>query len=280
MEVYPPETIAERVQSVGVAKARLDFWSMLTLSVLAGAFIALGGIFYTSVTVGAQPLSGSTLFLGGVAFSLGLILVVLAGAELFTGNNLLVIAAVSRKITLPQLLRAWAIVYTGNLLGATVTAALTYLSGQWRNHDYAFSTRALTLAVHKVNLGASEAFFLGILANILVCLAVWLSMGGRSATDKILAIVFPVTAFVASGFEHSIANIYFLTMGLLLTYPPEVGTHLLRQQPLNLDNLTPSGLIGNLLPVTLGNMVGGALFVGLVYWFIYLRPPASKKLPS
>lgn len=266
-DAYKPKEMALRVEKAGVAKANLDFLSTLVLSMLAGAFIALGSVFYTFVTHNSTLSLGLTQLVGGLVFCLGLILVVLAGAELFTGNNLIVMACVDKKITATKLLRNWGIVYAGNFIGALIIVLLIYMSGHWSFGDV--GVKALLIANQKVNLSFGEAIFSGIFCNILVCLAVWLCFAGRSVTDKILAILFPITAFVALGFEHSVANMYFIPAGLLLAD----NAHFVNAAGnIDLSQLTVSGfLFNNLLPVTIGNMIGGGVLVGLVYWFIYLR---------
>jgi formate transporter FocA len=258
-----------------VAKARLGPYRLLALAVLAGAFISLGAIFSTSVTAGGAAVPFGLLRLtSGLAFSLGLILVVVAGAELFTGNNLIVMAWASGKVTTAEVLRNWLLVYAGNFLGAGLTAVFMYWSGQYQFGGGQVGLNALTIANLKTGLAFGPAFMLGVLCNALVCLAVWLCMSARSTTDKILAIVPPITAFVAAGFEHSIANMYFIAIGLLIKAgaPPAFWQGAGRTAA-DFPNLTwERFLVGNLLPVTLGNVVGGAIMVGLVYWFIYLRP--------
>jgi len=272
-DAYAPAEIAERVRDVGVRKVQLDLPSMLALSVLAGAFIGLGACLSTLSVAGLDAPYGVRRLLGGLAFSLGLILVILAGAELFTGNNLAVMAWASRLVRTRELLRSWAWVYLGNFVGAAGTALLVFLSAPWITHSFQTDLVAVNTALAKSQLLFLDAFFLGVLANALVCLAVWLCFGARTTTDKILSIVFPITAFVALGFEHSIANMYFLTMGLLLETQPavlEAGGW----SSDTLEALSLAGLVRNLVPVTLGNIVGGAGLVGGMYWFIYLRPGA------
>ncbi len=261
VDAYSPREIAALVEGVGVAKARLPALDTLALAVLAGAFIAFGAMFFTLVTTGNDLGFGVNRLIGGIAFSLGLILVVVGGAELFTGNNLIVMAWADRKITLGQLLRNWTFVLAGNFVGAVGAAALIYLSGVLKLDDGAFAASAAQIATAKVALPASEAFFRGVLCNALVCLAVWLCFAAHSVSGKILAIIFPIAAFVALGFEHSIANMYFIPLGWL------VGA----------DGVTVGSFLGNLVPVTLGNIVGGSVFVALVYWVIYLRRPASGR---
>ncbi len=223
-----PAEMAARAESIGVTKASLPLLNLAALAVLAGAFIALGAAFFTTVTTSTDLGYGPTRLLGGLAFSLGLFLVVVGGAELFTGNNLMVMAWAGKRIGTAQLLRAWAIVYAGNLAGAAATAVLVALSGQWRFADYAVGANAVRIADAKVNLDLAEAFFLGVLCNGLVCLAIWLTYSARSNTDKAVAVLFPITAFVASGYEHSIANMYFIPLGLLLKAQDAVAC---RRQP-------------------------------------------------
>jgi len=266
-----PAEMALRAETIGATKASLPLLNLAALAVLAGAFIALGAAFFTTVTTSTDLGYGPTRLLGGLAFSLGLILVVIAGAELFTGNNLMVMAWAGRRISTMALLRAWAVVYAGNLTGAVATAVLVALSGQWRFADYAVGANAVKIANAKVNLDFAEAFFLGVLCNALVCLAVWLAYSARSNLDKALAVVFPITAFVASGYEHSIANMYFIPLGLLLKSQDAVlaagGVDGSQLADLDLAHF----LFANLLPVTAGNLVGGGVLVGAIYWFIYRR---------
>lgn len=289
IDALMPAEMAERAETVGVKKAGLDFWTMFLLSVLAGAFIALGAVFSTTATAitpgGAALPFGVGKVLGGLVFSLGLILVVVAGAELFTGNNLIVMAWASGKVTTAKLLRNWVIVYIGNFIGSVITALLVLAARQYMAGGGAIGLNALSIANAKVQLGFGQAIALGILCNALVCLAVWLTFSARSTTDKILAIIPPISAFVAAGFEHSIANMYFIPMGLLIksTAGPEfwasIGT-----TPADYPMLTWGNFfVRNLLPVTIGNIIGGALLVGAVYWFIYLRKvekPAPISAPA
>jgi formate/nitrite transporter len=266
--LLPPE-MAAKAEDAGVAKAHLSAVSMLILAFLGGAFIALGANLFTVVTTDSGLGYGTTRLIGGIAFSLGLILVVIGGAELFTGNNLIVMAWASRKISGPLLLRSWTLVYIGNFAGALATAVLVYVSHQWTFDGNQVGQNALLIANRKVNLGFPQAIALGMLCNSLVCLAVWLSYSARSNIDKAVAIVFPITAFVASGFEHSIANMYFIPAGLLLKHEDAVTA---MQTPVDLSHLTWSNFfLYNLLPVTIGNIIGGALMVGIIYWLVYRR---------
>lgn len=267
--LLPPE-IAARAEEVGTKKANMRTEKVFALAFLAGAFIALGAIFATTVaTEGAALPYGISKLMTGLAFCLGLILVVVAGAELFTGNNLIIIAWVGRKITTGKLLWNWTIVYVGNLLGSLATALLMIATRQYTFDGGAVGQTALNIANGKVQLDFVQAIALGMLCNALVCLAVWLTFGARSTVDKITAIIFPITAFVAIGFEHSVANMYFIPLALFIksfdgAFVAALGTD---YSALTWGNF----LINNLLPVTIGNMIGGALMVGAVYWFIYLR---------
>ena len=273
--LLPPE-MAKKAENIGVNKVNIGPFRMLALAVLAGAFIALGAVFMTTVTAGASGVLpyGIARLLGGVAFCLGLILVVVAGAELFTGNNLIVMAWASRKVTTGKLLRNWLIVYFGNFVGAVLTAYGVYLSGQYAFGQGAVGLQALTIANAKVGLSFTQAVVLGVFCNALVCLAVWLCMSARTTTDRILSILFPISAFVAAGFEHSIANMYFIPVALFIKNgaPAEFWTNI-GKTAADFSNVTWGNFfVANLLPVTIGNIIGGVLMVGLVYWFIYLRP--------
>ncbi len=281
IDAYTPAQMAARVEKAGIVKGNLDFLSMFILSIVAGAFIAFGAILYTYVIHDSSLSLGLTKLLGGLVFCLGLILVIVAGAELFTGNNLIVMAYVSRKISLQRLLRNWTIVFCGNLAGSLAMVFLLSQSGQWTAAGASVGVEALMIANGKVNLTFLQALSRGILCNILVCLAVWLCFSGRSVTDKVLAIIFPITAFVALGFEHSVANMYFVPAGLVLKHNTQVlsaAEGLLGQVP-DLSRLTIFGfLVRNLLPVSLGNIIGGGLLVGIVYWFVYLRRTAAEPV--
>ncbi len=281
IDAYVPAQMAVRVEEAGIAKGNRDFLSTFTLAMMAGLFIGLGAAFFTYVIHDSTLSDGMTKLIGGFVFSLGLILVIITGAELFTGNNLIVMAYVSRKITFGQLLHNWGIVFVGNLVGSMIVVFLIFLSGQWTAGGGSVGVKALMIANGKVNLTFLEAVSRGILCNILVCLAVYLCFSGRSVTDKILAILFPITAFVALGFEHSIANMYFIPAGLLLEQNHQVlatAKEILGGAP-NLNNLSIYGFImNNLLPVTFGNIIGGTIFVGIVHWFLFLRPAAVEPM--
>jgi formate/nitrite transporter len=271
LEAYAPGDMAARVEAGGVAKANLDTATVLALSVLAGAFIGLGANVATIVLTDPGVGYGLSRLAGGLVFSLGLVLVLVGGAELFTGDLLMVMAWASRKVSTWRLLRHWGLVYAGNFMGAVATAAGVYVSRQWAFGGYQVGATALTIAHAKVQHDFLAAFMLGVFCNALVCLAVWVSFSARTTTDRILAIIPPITAFVAAGFEHSIANMYFIPLGLWLRDDARVlamtGT-----APEQFAELTWRGLFGsNLVPVTLGNLVGGGVLVAAVYWFVYLR---------
>jgi len=273
LDALLPSEMAWRAEDVGVAKASMDGVTTLVLGVLAGAFIALGGVFATVALAGVPPETpwGPVRVLAGAVFSLGLILVVVGGAELFTGNTLIVMAWASGRVSTRAILRNWTLVFAGNFVGAGATALLVCLAGTHRVSGGAFGLAAFAIATAKLRLGFGQAIALGILCNTLVCLAVWLTLSARSTADRILAIVPPISAFVAAGFEHSIANMYFVPLGLFIaTFDSDfVAGHGL--QP-GAATLTWTGfVVRNLLPVTIGNVIGGALLVGAVYWFVYLR---------
>jgi formate transporter len=273
--LLPPE-MAARAEQIGVKKAAMDAAGMFTLGVLAGAFIALGAMFATTVSAAAPEIPyGLSRLLAGSVFSLGLILVVVGGAELFTGNNLIVMAWASRKVRTAQLLRNWVIVYAGNFAGALATAVLVYLSGHHTFGGGVVGKAALATAEAKVGLGLGQAVVLGVLANGLVCLAVWMSYSGRTVADKVLVIVPPVAAFVAAGFEHSVANMYFIPVGLLIKgdAPDSFWSSIGRTATDYPDLTWSSFFLHNLLPVTAGNILGGTVLVGVLYWFVYLRNP-------
>lgn len=286
-----PAEMALRAEKIGVTKAKMGRFTLLALGVLAGIFIALGAIFATTVTAPTfiadqatgiqQAVSlpfGINKLLGGLTFCLGLILVVVAGAELFTGNNLIIMAWANKRISTRSVLRNWGIVYVGNFIGAIVTVVVVQFSGQYALGKGAIGLNALNIAQAKVGYGFIQAIFLGILCNMLVCLAVWLVYSARTTTDKILSIIFPITAFVAAGFEHSVANMYFIPMGLAIKqfagegFWSSIGLSAADFATLTWGNF----LFLNLLPVTIGNIIGGAGGVGVVYYVIYLRRKASE----
>ena len=260
---YSPAEIADRVEAAGVTKAHLPFLKLFVLGLLAGGFIGLGAMYYTIVAADhALPFAVGRI-LGGLVFSLGLVLVVVAGAELFTGNNLIVMAWADGKVSTGQVLRNWAIVLVANGIGAAGLAWLVWMSGHPGMGQGAIAAQTMAIAAAKTAMPFGEAFFRGVMCNVLVCLAVWLAMAARSVTDKILAVVFPISAFVAAGFEHSIANFYFIPLAMLLAasgQPAPVGAA-----------IDLAGMAANLVPVTLGNLAGGAILVAGVYWIVWRK---------
>lgn len=283
-----PAEMATRAEFIGVRKSEMPFISMFALAILAGAFIALGAIFATTVLAGGISIKdaegaaafstalpyGMNRLLAGLVFCLGLILVVVGGAELFTGNNLIVMAWASGKVSTGALLRNWLIVYLGNFVGSLGTVLVMFFSKQYMFGSGAVGLTALNIAKSKVELGFVQAIALGIMCNALVCLAVWMTFSARSTTDKILAIIFPISAFVAAGFEHSIANMYFIPIGLAIKqWADPKFWETIGKTAADFSSITwNSFFINNLLPVTIGNIIGGAIFVAAVYWLIFLRP--------
>lgn len=274
--LLPPE-MALQAELIGVSKVNMSLSKTLVLAMLAGAFIAFGSIFFTTVTVGSTMSYGITRLFGGFSFSLGLVLVIVGGAELFTGNNLIIMAWANKKISTSQIFKNWFLVYLGNMIGALFIAFLMFFSKQYSFASGTVGINVLNIAKTKCELGFVQAILLGILCNILVCLAVWLCFSSRSIAGKIASIVFPITAFVACGFEHSIANMYFIPEAILvLNYGDLKFLTLVHQSALHYESISWSNyLYNNLLPVTIGNIIGGAVLVGLVYWFVFLRK--SKK---
>lgn len=279
VEAYTPSEIARLVETRGVSKARGALLPTFALGVLAGAFIALGAVLSTVVGTGSAVGLGPTRWLAGLAFSVGLILVVVAGAELFTGNNLVVMSLVDGHITMVQLLRNWAVVFAGNFVGAVSVVVMVWIGDGWSLGGGEVGVSALSIAATKTSLPFEVVFVRGILCNVLVCLAVWLAMAGKSVVDKVFAIIFPIAAFVAAGFEHSVANMYFIPQGLLLRDEQGLEERALDAglTPDQLASLDVGGFVSNLTAATLGNIIGGGLLVGLVYWFVYLRPAKEAR---
>jgi len=269
-DAYAPREIAERVENVGVAKARLPFLPLAMLGMLAGAFIGLGAMFFTLVASDATLGFAATRVLGGVTFSLGLILVIVAGAELFTGNNLIAMAWAEGKVSTIEVLRNWIIVCAANFAGAAGLAVIVFFSGHLSMDGGAAAREAVHIAAAKAALPAVEAFYRGVMCNILVCMAVWMAFAGRSVVDKAVAILFPITAFVAAGFEHSIANMYFFPIAMLQqAYAP-------LSMP-GAELIDAAHMLRNLGIVIAGNIVGGSVLVALVYHIIYRRDAAKRS---
>ena len=269
-DAFSPAQIAEKIEQVGVSKAQLPLLQMVLLGMLAGAFISLGALYFVLVTSDDTLGFAASRVLGGVVFSLGLLLVVVAGAELFTGNNLLMMAWADGRISSYALLRNWLVVCAANFAGAAGMALLVWLSGHPAMNDGRVAVLVVTLAGAKCAAPLAALFWKGVLCNILVCMAVWMAMAGRSVTDKFIAVVFPISAFVAAGFEHSIANMYLIPLAMLLqdSVPPALVS----------PALGVAGLLRNLAAVIAGNILGGSVLVALVYHLIYRRglpPPAE-----
>ena len=260
MDAYAPKEIARRINQFSVIKVGLPTLTLALLGVLAGAFIGLGALMFALIASDASLGFAQSRLLGGLAFSLGLILVTVAGAELFTGNNLLAMAWASGCVSTRDVLRNWVIVCVANFVGAAGLALLVWLSGHAAGNGGNVGRSVIDIALAKAALPISEAFFRGVLCNVLVCMAVWMAFAGRSVVDKAVAIVFPITAFVAAGFEHSIANMYIFPLAMLLGAP-----------------LGLADLAHNLVPVIAGNIVGGSVLVALVYYAIYVRPAQPAR---
>jgi formate/nitrite transporter len=266
-DAYSPAQIAQRVNDLGVAKTRIPLLSQAMLGMLAGAFIGLGALYFVIVQSDASLGFAAKRVAGGMVFSLGLLLVVVAGAELFTGNNLLAMAWADRKVSTAEVLRNWIIICLSNFAGAVGLALIVFLSGHPAMNGGAVRDTYIAIATAKTSQPMLSLFFSGILCNVLVCMAVWMTLAGRSVVDKLAAVLLPISAFVAAGFEHSVANMYLIPMGMLLK--AAAGSTL----PL-------SGLLHNLVPVIAGNLVGGSVMVALVYYVIYVRPKRAAAPPK
>ena len=270
----PPE-IARLAEDGGVAHTQIDTVTLAVLAVLGGAYVALGANFSTVALSGAPDLVpyGWMRVVGGLVFSLGLILVILGGAQLFTGDVLMVMAWASKRLRLAQIVRVWAIVFAGNFVGAVGTALLVFLGGHYFAGNGAVGLTALATANAKAALPFGQAFVLGILCNTLVCLAIWLTLSTRTAAGKLFVLALPIAAFAAAGFEHVVANMYFIPMGFMIhAWAPDAFWQAIKRSPEMFAALTATGFGRNLVAVTLGNIVGGAVFVGAVYWFLHCRP--------
>lgn len=269
VDAFTPAEVAQKVKTIGVDKANMPLIPLVILSLMAGAFISFAAMYYTVVMTGAGDAYGLARFIGGLVFALGFILVVIAGAELFTGNTLVVMAYAKGQVTFRGLMRNWTIVYFGNLVGALVTVYMVYLSGYLSNADHQVGVTALQSGLIKVDMTLTEAFFRGLLCNVLVCLGSWMVYASRSVTDKVLAVLFPISGFVAMGFEHSVANMYMIPIAMVAAMDQAIVTagSFSTQQ---LQMLDFAGLMGNLIPVTLGNIVGGAGFVAMAYYLVYV----------
>jgi formate transporter len=272
LNAYSPAEIKEAVEKIGVKKTRLPFLASFMLAMVAGGSVGLGALYYTIVASDEGMSFAAVRLLGGLTFSLGLTLVIVGGAELFTGNNLIVMAWASRKVSTREMLRNWVIVYFGNLIGSFGLVVMVFFSHHLDMNGGRIGLSILNTTVAKIQPDVVTLFFKGILCNVLVCLAVWLAYAGRSVTDKILALILPVSAFIAAGFEHCVANMYFLPLAWLMVQTGNVPTNF------DASLISIAGIIHNLIPVTLGNIVGGAGLVGALYWVIYRAAFASAHL--
>lgn len=276
MEKKPlkPAEITEVTIVTAIEKAGSGLPKLLVLGVLAGAFIAFAaaGSNMAAFNLLAEPTTfGLGKALAGAVFGTGLMMVVLAGGELFTGNTLMLAAVCDKKITIRLMLRNWSVVYAGNFIGSLMIVYMMANSGLFSSGAHMLGAVTLKMAVYKVNLEFTQAFVLGILCNWLVCLAVWMACGADTTGGKIFSVFFPIWLFITSGFEHSVANMYYIPAGILIRVQ-EPFAELSRLSAEALDSLTwTSFLINNLIPVTLGNIVGGGVFVGMAYWLAYKK---------
>lgn len=271
--LLPPQ-MAERAAEVGVGKATKDPIKSFLLAITAGLHIGIAFVFYTTITTGAGELPwGLTRFMGGVAFSLGLVLVIITGGELFTSSVLTLVARASGKISWTSLFKNWAVVYTGNLLGALLLVGIMLTSKQYMFDDGQVGLNTMLISQHKLHHGFWQAVALGIMCNVLVCVAVWMTFSGRTLTDKIIVMVLPVAMFVSAGFEHCIANMFQVPMAIgIKNFASPEFWQMTSMNPADFADLNMIGfIINNLIPVTLGNIIGGGIFVGMGYWLIYLR---------
>lgn len=277
MNYLTPSEIASFTVNVGVKKASLSVSSQFILGILAGAFIAFGAQASSMATHTITNVAAAKL-IGGLIFPTGLMLVLMAGAELFTGNSLMIVALCERKITLLELLRSWIVVYMGNLTGSIIVACLLSWSCQWDYTGGLLGAATIKAAAGKISLSFGPAIVLGILCNILVCLAVWMSFGAKDGVSKAVCVFFPIWTFIVSGFEHSVANMYYIPAGIFAKCNPLYVSKALELgvSKSSVDALDWTAMFTrNLIPVTVGNIIGGAVFVGLVYWFVYLRGEKS-----
>jgi len=276
-----PHQITEKADNIAYSKATKAFLSAFYLAITAGMFISLAFVFYITVTTGNKELAwGLKNLIGGLAFSLGLLLVVVVGGELFTSSTLTLIAKASNRISTSQMLKNWCIVYFGNFTGAGFLVLLIFLSGLYNADHGQWGLNALHVAQHKLHHSFTEAVALGVLCNIMVCLAIWMAFGARTITDKMFAVLLPVAMFVACGFEHCIANMFMVPTGILIQNfaPAEFWITIGQDASTFADISTNNFIFHNLIPVTIGNIIGGGVIVGLMHWMIYLRPVQKNKI--
>ncbi|MDX7987537.1 formate transporter FocA [Xenorhabdus sp. 12] len=272
--LFSPAVMAQIADDSGVYKVNKHLTVTYLSAIMAGVFISIAFVFYLTATTGTSSVPyGLAKLTGGICFSLGLMLVVICGVDLFTSTVLTIISKATGRITWSQMFKNWLNVYVGNLIGALFFVALLWFSGQYTVANGAWGLNVLQTADHKMHHSFIEAVCLGILANLMVCLAVWMSYAGRSLIDKLFVLILPIGMFVASGFEHSIANMFLIPFGIVIkNFAPDTFWEKTGASPEQFSQLTVSNFItDNLIPVTIGNIIGGAILVGLTYWFIYLR---------
>lgn len=269
-DALSPAQIEQKAEDVGEGKASMRPSQAFVLACLAGLFIGMGGMFMLLVKSDSTLPFAVSQLLGGLAFSLGLFAVVMAGAELFTGNSLMICGRLSHRYSARSLLRSWGIVYLGNLVGSLLLVVLLSLANFKGMNGGAVGAASVSVAVSKIGQSWWAIFFRGVMCNVLVCLAVWMSFGARTVVDKLCVVTLPVVAFVACGFEHCVANMFFLPMGLVTMLSGVVP------QGLDVSSLNVGGILWNLSASTLGNIVGGALVVGLSYWLAYAKRETAR----
>ncbi|MEI6896163.1 MAG: formate transporter FocA [Psychromonas sp.] len=276
-----PHQITQKAGDIAYQKASKAFISAFYLAITAGLFIGLAFVFYITVTTGTENIPwGISKLIGGLAFSMGLLLIVVVGGELFTSSTLTLIARASNRISTARLLKNWAVVYFGNYVGATFLVILIFLSGLYNADHGQWGLNALQVAQHKLHHTFIEAVALGMLCNIMVCLSIWMAFGSRSVTDKMFAVLLPVAMFVASGFEHSIANMFMVPIGIMIQQfaSPDFWIAI-GHSPSDFADINYSNfIINNLFPVTIGNIIGGGVVVGLMHWLIYLRKTKHETI--
>ena len=278
MSLYSPKEVAANYINIGKAKVAQSIGKLLILGILAGMFIALAGV---GASTASSTASGSVArLLSALVFPTGLVMVLLAGSELFTGNNLMIIPLLEKEISFAAMLRNWLFVYIGNLIGSLLVVLIAVYGHQFALFDGGLALTTIKVAANKVNYGFDQAFILAIGCNFLVCIAVWSSLAAQSVSGKVIGAFLPIMLFVLAGFEHSVANMYFIPAGIMALTDPAYAA-VASGAGINIANLTWGGfLVRNLLPVTLGNIVGGSFLVGLPYWYVYLRPDKSKARHS
>lgn len=270
VDAYAPREVAQRVRTAGIEDTGRSLVTTLWLALIGGAMLGLGAAGATAAMAGSTSGFGTTRFVGGIVFGLGLTLVMVGGGELFTSNNLIAMAWVSRQVTIGRLALNWVIVFVGNLVSVVSVAVLLWIGGAYRAGDDAFAAEALRIAASKSGRLFHQDVALGILGNALVCLAVWLCFSARTTTDRILSCLLPMTALIVLGVDHVVANLHYLAAGLLLR-GDAATVEAAGLDAAALADLSLAGIVGNIVGVTIGNIIGGSVLVAAVYWFVYLR---------